>query len=215
MYFPRLLLAAALCTAALTSACTSGSDAPDQITAAPSGAYPGTSTHGNPRHANHGSSTAVVAGGSYEDLAMAWGRRMADCARSHGFPTFPDPVYPAGLSRENADDTFALALFDSVVDKLTLTEVLEACPDLFRQIPPPPESLRPPSAMTLGHMRQFADCLRQHGIADFPDPKADGTFPVLGTPYEGFATGTGLSAEQAGANDACLQFQQEWRLRAS
>jgi hypothetical protein len=27
----------------------------------------------------------------------------------------------------------------------------------------------------------FARCMREHGLTDFPDPRADGVFPLVGT----------------------------------
>jgi hypothetical protein len=149
---------------------------------------------------------------------MAWARAFAACARRHGLPTFPDPVFPTGptgVIPAHADVTWALALWN--VDKGTLGQALDACPQIARQMPPPPQALEPPTAATLHHMRQFAKCMRDHGQSGFPDPKSDGSFPILGTPYQGLApfSTTNVGADLLSAMNACLQFQREWRMRAS
>jgi hypothetical protein len=41
--------------------------------------------------------------------------------------------------------------------------------------------------------------MREHGIPEFPDPKADGTFPIIGTPLEN----AGNSEAARSAMDAC------------
>jgi hypothetical protein len=41
-----------------------------------------------------------------------------------------------------------------------------------------------PNASDLPKLRQFAACMREHGLPDWPDPNADGTFPIAGTPLQ-------------------------------
>ena len=187
------------------------------------GCSSGTST-GNTHAAGSGAQAASATGaanprpsatGSYQDQVMAWGRRFAACARSHGNPTFPDPVYPANAQPSGL--TWGFALFASV-DKRTLGQAANGgCADVARQMPPAPDAVRPPNATTLAHMRQFAQCMRQHGLSDFPDPETDGTFPILNTPYEALSP---LSPEHpsqavADADHACRQYSHDWQMRAS
>jgi hypothetical protein len=66
-------------------------------------------------------------------------------------------------------------------------------------------------------LREFAKCMRDNGVPDFPDPKADGTFPIANTPYEALSN---LSPEHpspavADADHACRQYSQDWDIRAS
>src|SRR5262249_46647254 len=132
--------------------------------------------------------------GTYRDQVMAWGRQFAACARAHGFPNFPDPVYPAGVGPNGPEDTtdlfpdssFGVRLFlpPGGSDNGTLIRALNACSDLARQMPPTPDSTRPVTAAQLAVIRQFSKCMRQHGFPDFPDPRADGTFPIQGGPYD-------------------------------
>jgi hypothetical protein len=60
-------------------------------------------------------------------------------------------------------------------------------------------SQEPPSAADLAKLREFAQCIREHGIPEWPDPKADGSFPVVGTPLEH----EGRSERFMTALDAC------------
>lgn len=152
--------------------------------------------------------------GSYQDQVMAWGRRFAACARAHGQPDFPDPVYPADAQPSGL--TWGFHLFDRA-GKPALGQATQVCADVTAQVPPAPDALKPPSATTLAQMRQYAQCMRQHGMSDFPDPKADGTFPILNTPYEGIAPLSPKHPSQAvgDADHACRVYQIDWDIRAS
>ncbi|MDR3083199.1 MAG: hypothetical protein LBV60_20165 [Streptomyces sp.] len=148
---------------------------------------------------------------------MAWGRAFAACVRAHGIPTFPDPAYPTGAAGQipaHADAAWALGLFN-VNDKSTLGRAMGACPQLVRQMPPPPQALEPPTAAMLHHMRQWAQCLRAHGQAGFPDPNSDGKFPILNTPYEGFFDVRKLTPTIHAAMNACQQYTGDWEMKAS
>ena len=141
-------------------------------------------------------SPAPSSAGTYRDQVMAWGRRFAACARARGISNFPDPVYPAGVGPNGPEDTtdlfpdsgFGVLLFVGTqpgqADKGTLARALDACSDLARLMPPAPDSTRPVTAAQLAVIRQFSQCMRQHGFPDFPDPRADGTFPIQGGPYD-------------------------------
>ena len=159
-----------------------------------------------------GSATAT---GSYPDQVMAWGRRFAACARSHGIPDFPDPVYPADA--RPSGPLWGFALF-ATADKAALGQVVNgACADVARQMPPAPDANRPPGATTLAQMRKYAQCMRLQGMSDFPDPKADGTFPILNTRYAGLSNLSPEHPSQAlgDADHACRQYQTDWDIQAS
>ncbi|MCR4268557.1 hypothetical protein [Nitratireductor sp. ZSWI3] len=107
----------------------------------------------------------------------------AQCMRANGFPDFPDP--DAGgriLLRQRLDDRSAPAL----------RTAHKACNDLapegWASERPDPER----KAKLLG----FAQCVRDEGIADFPDPSSEGQFD--------FATITD-SPELKSAMETCRQ----------
>jgi hypothetical protein len=188
-----------LCAAALTSAagCTAATDTNSSAASPP--ASPSTVV------ATASPSPAASTSDSFQERSLAWGRQFAACARTHGLPNFPDPVFTNNYV--DFPDT----------PKTDLGRAQEVCLDIARQQPPQPESTRAPNATTLRHMRQFSACMRQHGLAGFPDPRADGTFPILNGPYAALAPYSGMTVPQNVMNalNACFQYQVEWRMRAS
>ncbi|MFD0735325.1 hypothetical protein [Planotetraspora mira] len=137
---------------------------------------------------------------------MTIGRKMAQCARAHGHPNFPDPV----ANVEGDDIVFNLPGGNG--DVKTVFRSLEGfpeCKSLLNQMSDasPPRKSRPPRVGDPGPkdvpaLRNFAKCLRQHGIPEWPDPKADGTFPLSGTPLQA----EGKSNRIRTAATACEQF---------
>lgn len=102
--------------------------------------------------------------------ARAQGVRFAQCMRDHGVREFPDPDASGELT------------IDGIVNGSSLDpsapawkQAIGACKDLQ------------PAGFT-GHRRsaaeqtsalEFARCIRDHGVEDFPDPTADG--PLVDT----------------------------------
>ncbi|GLZ06065.1 hypothetical protein Acsp03_35310 [Actinomadura sp. NBRC 104412] len=125
-------------------------------------------------------------------------------------PDFPDPTIVRGAAGARDADFRGIPKGD-------VERAFQVCDDIARQHPPAPPPTEPPSAATLQHMRQYAACMRQRGAGPFPDPKADGTFPILGTPFEGLApyNGQPLSDAVNNAERQCRQYQVEWRMHGS
>jgi hypothetical protein len=181
---PRLLIGAALLTAAvLVAGCATGTATNPSGTPA---SAPGAG--GSAAGASAAASTAPAATGTYRDQIMAWGLRFAACVRAHGAPNFPDPVYPPNVGPNGPHgsifDGFAwgMGLF-TITDKAGFAGPMAACDDVFGQMPPAPDTNHAPTSAEMTILRRFAQCMRRHGFPDFPDPKADGTFPILGGPY--------------------------------
>jgi len=94
--------------------------------------------------------------------AAAW-HRVVLCARAHGMPGLADPqidstgkaIFPAGLN--------------------VPAETRRACQAMFDRLQPDAET-RPPTRAQLVSLLRFARCMRSHGIADWPDPRPDGSF---------------------------------------
>jgi hypothetical protein len=217
MTTPRLLATAALLLTAATltiAGCSSGTG----TTHAAASQAP---ANGSPAGGAPTASATAVASptssptGTYRDQVMAWARQFAACVRAHGIANFPDPVYPAGVGPNGPQDTGlfpdrnwgADALFP-VNDKVVLGRALALCPDLVKKVPPAPDSLRPPTAQEMAIMRQFSQCMRRHGFHDFPDPRADGTFPILNGPYASLHDQ--FANVPRALDDAYLACQQRW-----
>jgi len=152
-----------------------------------------------------GAPAGTVPGDTFEEQSMNVGRQFSQCAREHGQPDFPDPVFSGGLGWPG-------------VSKQRVVSAEQSCAPILRRLASVPQAVDPPSPATLEHMRQFADCMREQGVTAWPDPKPDGTFPLLGTPLAGMAQysgGVGVPANVMAARMACRQFEQEWRVAAS
>ena len=103
-------------------------------------------------------SSASSANGTGSDDKKLTGRdkavKFAECMRAHGVPHFPDPD-PKGDFNFGVD-----------VSKEVFTKAVDACKALQ-----PPGSLsakRTPKQQSAG--LRFAQCVREHGVKDFPDP---------------------------------------------
>jgi hypothetical protein len=87
---------------------------------------------------------------------------IVQCFRAHGYPRFPDPVYDPG------DGRWHFAVSPASVPASTR----QACQQLF-----PPAAPSPPvSRAEFRQLVSFAQCMRQHGVYDWPDPSPDGSF---------------------------------------
>jgi hypothetical protein len=87
-------------------------------------------------------------------------RQFAQCMRDNGVPDFPDPepngeFRGQGHEQQNAP-TFAAAT--------------ETC----RSLAPGGEHERIGDPAVVEQMREYSQCMRDNGVADFPDPDADG-----------------------------------------
>jgi hypothetical protein len=120
-------------------------------------------------------------------------RQVSQCARAHGYPAFPDPVIDA--NEIVYPDTAGLDLKET----FRALEQVPECKALLDQRNVGRPSDPPVSAEDLTKLREFAKCVRAHGIPEWPDPRADGTFPINGTPLEN----EGKSDRFLSAVDAC------------
>jgi hypothetical protein len=97
-----------------------------------------------------GTGTAVDKRATDQDKAV----RFAECIRGHGVPHFPDPD-------AKGDYNFGIDVTPAVWQK-----AVDAC-----------KALEPPGALSgkrspkqQSAALRFAECVRRHGVKDFPDP---------------------------------------------
>jgi hypothetical protein len=109
-------------------------------------------------------------GGNNTAANLAKAVKFAQCMRANGVSAFPDPDASGQLTIDGIAN-------GSSVDprSAAFTQAISACKDL-----------EPPGFM--GHARsaqqqqaalKFAQCMRNNGVPDFPDPTADG--PLIDT----------------------------------
>ena len=86
------------------------------------------------------------------------------CYRTHGDPSFPDPVY------DPSDGRWHFAVSPGTAPASTQ----QACQYLF-----PSSNASPPVPQAqFQQLVRLAECLRQHGSPNWPDPDPDGSFPL-------------------------------------
>ena len=101
-------------------------------------------------------------GGNAGDKVEA-ARAFAQCMRDNGVPDYPDPDpngrFGAGHERFDRDDP-------------TVKAATEKCRGL---LPGGEHQVQSPEAIK--ELLAFAQCMRDNGVPDFPDPDAAGKFP--------------------------------------
>lgn len=120
--------------------------------------------------------------------AAAVAAEFTACVRANGVPGFPDLAVTAdGLAiPEGAPELTAAAQ--------------NACKQILAKLPAG-QRKRAPSAADRPKLLAYARCLRANGIPEWPDPGADGVFPLAGTPLES----EGKSARMRAATSACRE----------
>jgi hypothetical protein len=94
-------------------------------------------------------------GGNKKATAREKAVKFAECMRENGYPDFPDP---------KASGEFPS--FGISVSPAVWTKALSACKDLQ----PPGSFSAHLSPQQLSAANKFAQCIREHGVKDFPDP---------------------------------------------
>jgi len=110
------------------------------------------------------SSASAVAGGAVTTLPSAASPQeealeFAECMRSHGIADFPDPSSGGG---------FIFNASAGIIQSPHYQAAQKACQ---KYMPLGPGSGPPPSAQALANMLKVSQCMRRHGIFDFPDPR--------------------------------------------
>ena len=89
------------------------------------------------------------------------GIRYARCMRENGLPDYPDPEV-------TGDDVRIRGIDKSTVDTAVLARAQQTCRPLQ------PVLTGPEGAQKAAAGRYEAQCMREHGVADYPDPDPDG-----------------------------------------
>jgi hypothetical protein len=146
------LLAAALLSGLLVAGCGGSSTSPSATAGGASTAASTAAASGGPASSG---STAQATGPS--PLAFA------KCMRTNGVPNFPDPKPGggAGISIPAGTNPAAPAF-----------RAAQAKCQKFMPLPGSgPDSNTGPSAHTMAKLVKIAQCMRQHGVPQFPDPR--------------------------------------------
>jgi hypothetical protein len=167
-----LILVAALALAAasvLAAGCGGDSESPGVAQIGTNAADSDTSTDGSSN------------GGSEDDSDGKDPTAFSRCMRSHGVPNFPDPDSDGGIEvgpNSGIDP-----------DSATFKAAERECQELLDIKPPTPAEQAEMQEQAL----RFAECMRSHGVPDFPDPV--------------FSAGRGRITLPKGANPKSPQFR--------
>jgi hypothetical protein len=104
--------------------------------------------------------------GKSADTALAF----SECMRSHGITNFPDPSSGGGISISSGSG------IDLSSPQFQVAQ--NACQHLLSINQGTPAQ----QAQRRSQMLKFSQCMRAHGISDFPDPTASGMLALRGGP---------------------------------
>jgi hypothetical protein len=113
------------------------------------------------------------------------------CARTHGDPTLPDPTI---------DSNGHVSFPPGTAEPSAATKA--ACLSIYNRLP---ASMRGGGAPDIQMEIKFARCMRQHGLTDWPDPQADGSFRLPPDLQTSLKSGPVWDRIRAGS-EACAQF---------
>jgi hypothetical protein len=118
--------------------------------------------------------------------------KYSACMRDHGVENFPDPV----VSSSAGQTSVRLSLPAGTAQSPQFTKARTACRGLIPALKNGSQQTRngPPLKDVLG----FAECMRSHGIANFPDPTAQGRLSVP------MITAAGIDLQAPGVRTAAL-----------
>ena len=103
--------------------------------------------------------SASPSGADPTDAQLAYAR----CMRGHGISDFPDPQPGGGPIQVGPGSNWNTPQFNAADD---------ACKSLL------PTPSKEDQQKEFADMLRFAQCMREHGIADFPDPKPGEGFDI-------------------------------------
>ncbi len=140
---------------------------------APSVASPGPTTTANPSSSSPAAGTGGNAGAKYEAALV-----YVDCMRSHGVPNFPDPSASGQINVDFAyggkDGSPASAGIDRMSPQYISAD--QTCRHLLPGGVPTPAQ----NQQALAKELKFAQCMRSHGVPNFPDPTNAGVVHLIG-----------------------------------
>jgi len=145
-----------------------------------------------------GAAPSASAGGMSDAQLQVLVNDLVQCVRQHGAPGMPDVPVRNGhivLPDENSVDQ---------ATQQNIPAARQACKAVEDRIPPSvldDTAGQPsgPTAADVPKLREFARCMRNNGEPDWPDPKADGSFP-------GQDLREGKTPQFRAAIEACRQY---------
>jgi hypothetical protein len=131
---------------------------------------------------------------------------FANCMRSHGVPNFPDPKSGANghiqiQDSQRAGSGPSLKINGVPVNAPAFQSAQQACHSLLPNGGKPPQL----SASQRQAMLQFSQCMRAHGLTNFPDPQFGSHGVEIRIPSGAGPDSPAFKSAQA----ACAQYQRQ------
>jgi hypothetical protein len=120
-------------------------------------------------------SASASAGAMSDEQMLSIGREYAQCLREHGLQV-DEPTVENG--RLNVPLVAPPPQQGTPPPQPDIPAICKAIED---RLPKEAQGRAPVSAEDLQKIERFSQCVRENGIPDWPDPKADGTVPLNGT----------------------------------
>jgi hypothetical protein len=133
-------------------------------------------------------STATSSGDARHQALLAY----AQCMRAHGVPDFPDLTSGALIQATNNKVT--IDGHSLSVSASTFQAADQACRSKLEAS----TSGGAPNPQVAQNALKFAECMRAHGVPDFPDPKVSGNSVQIAVPK-----GAGDNPQFKSAQQAC------------
>jgi hypothetical protein len=116
--------------------------------------------------ASSGTAAGTAAGGSAGHSALSY----SQCMRAHGITAFPDPGSQGGINLNAGSGIDPNSPQYQAADK--------TCKSL---LPAPAMNPAQQASIKAGNLK-YAECMRAHGISDFPDPNGQGLLQIKAQP---------------------------------
>lgn len=116
-----------------------------------------------------GSGSPTAATVARHDAAAVW-HELVQCARANGMPNLPDPRI----------DSNGLPQWPGGEPPQPPESVRRACQSIIERLPGARAEDDAPGNVPA--LVRFAECIREHGFPDFPDPLSDGNFDARAFP---------------------------------
>jgi hypothetical protein len=93
---------------------------------------------------------------------------FTECMRANGYPSFPHPVEAENGQWQMPESTGDVRPPDVCAAAFRNAEAIDAQQETREEV----------SAEDSAKLRQFAACMRENGVSDWPDPDSEGTFSL-------------------------------------
>lgn len=153
-----------------------------------------TTTQGGPSSVRSGTPSGTTGSANPHQSSSQEALAFAQCMRSRGVPDFPDPNNSGGFDKSK------VAAAGAKVGSSQLQAAQRACQHLLPNGGNVADQAR--VAQVKAQALKFSQCVRGHGIRNFPDPGSDGVIPDPAT--VGIDQG---SPQFEAANHACREYR--------